>query len=55
MQMDRSFFALKHFLLRIINGPDGPQPARTTAARPRRSDRPRQEADVGEDWIRLEL
>jgi len=55
MQMDRSFFAFKHFLLRIINGPEAPQPARKAATRPRRSDRPRQEADVGEDWIRLEL
>jgi hypothetical protein len=53
--MDRSFFALKHFLLRIINGPEATQPARQAAARPSRAASRNQKPDVPDDWARIEL
>ncbi len=54
MHMDRSFLAFKHFLLRIINGPENPQPAREPAARPQRPALREHGADLREDWTRIE-
>lgn len=49
--MDRSFLGFKHFLLRILNGPEAPRPA----VQPARRDRPEHQADERHDWSRIEL